>query len=70
MYFYVFCVLFRVHNVSPFYTSLGLSLVRLPLPLMVSHDAEMAAYADRVLTLRDGAIIADSKKGKNTDETE
>ena len=38
--------------------------------IMVSHDAEMAAYADRVLTLRDGAIIADSKKGKNTNETE
>ena len=30
--------------------------------IMVSHDPEMAAYADRVLTLRDGAIIADSKK--------
>ncbi|MBQ8144866.1 MAG: ABC transporter ATP-binding protein [Butyricicoccus sp.] len=38
--------------------------------IMVSHDAEMASYADRVLTLRDGAIIADSKKGNDTDETE
>ena len=36
--------------------------------IMVSHDPEMAAYADRVLTLRDGKIIADSKKGKNADE--
>ena len=36
--------------------------------IMVSHDPEMAAYADRVLTLRDGKIIADSKKGKDADE--
>lgn len=42
--------------------------------IMVSHDPEMAAYADRVLTLRDGAIIADSradsKKGNEADEEE
>ena len=42
--------------------------------IMVSHDPEMAAYADRVLTLRDGAIIADSradsKKGNEADAEE
>ena len=38
--------------------------------IMVSHDAQMASYADRVLTLRDGVIIADSKKGTDADETE
>lgn len=37
--------------------------------IMVSHDADTAAYADRILTLRDGVIIADSKKGKDADET-
>ncbi len=38
--------------------------------IMVSHDAEMAAYADRVLTLKDGAIIADSKFEKGTNAHE
>ncbi len=31
--------------------------------IMVSHDAEMAAYADRILTLKDGEIIADEQRG-------
>jgi len=36
--------------------------------IMVSHDAEMAAYADRVLTLKDGEIISDVRRGAE-DET-
>ena len=31
--------------------------------IMVSHDAEMAAYADRILTLKDGEIISDEQRG-------
>ena len=31
--------------------------------VMVSHDAEMAAYADRILTLKDGVIISDEVRG-------
>lgn len=33
--------------------------------IMVSHDAEMAAYADRILTLKDGEIISDEQRGTN-----
>lgn len=39
--------------------------------LMVTHDMEMAAYADRVLTLRDGALgqdIADAEQEPTLDE--
>ena len=38
--------------------------------IMVSHDAEMAAYADRILTLKDGEIISDEQRGTSyeTDE--
>ena len=36
--------------------------------IMVSHDAEMASYADRIITLKDGEIIADEQRG-NTYET-
>lgn len=36
--------------------------------IMVSHDADMAAYADRILTLKDGEIISDEQRG-NCDET-
>ena len=31
--------------------------------IMVSHDAEMASYADRILTLKDGEIISDEQRG-------
>lgn len=31
--------------------------------IMVSHDAEMAAYADRIITLKDGEIISDEQRG-------
>ena len=31
--------------------------------IMVSHDAEMASYADRILTLKDGEIISDTQEG-------
>jgi putative ABC transport system ATP-binding protein len=30
--------------------------------ILVSHDAEMASYADRIVTLRDGEIISDERK--------
>lgn len=38
--------------------------------IMVSHDAEMASYADRILTLKDGEIISDEQRGNcyETDE--
>lgn len=36
--------------------------------IMVSHDAEMAAYADRILTLKDGRIISDEKRGTANEE--
>lgn len=38
--------------------------------IMVSHDAEMASYADRILTLKDGEIISDEQRGTSyeTDE--
>ena len=33
--------------------------------VMVSHDAQMAEYADRILTLKDGVIISDELRGSN-----
>ena len=36
--------------------------------IMVSHDAEMASYADRIITLKDGEIISDEQRG-NTYES-
>ena len=34
--------------------------------ILVSHDPEMAAYADRIVTLRDGEIISDERKNKES----
>ncbi len=34
--------------------------------ILVSHDPEMAAYADRIVTLRDGEIIRDERKNKES----
>ncbi len=34
--------------------------------ILVSHDPEMAAYADRIVTLRDGEIISDERKTKES----
>ena len=31
--------------------------------IMVSHDAEMASYADRIITLKDGQIVSDERRG-------
>ena len=36
--------------------------------VMVSHDPEMAAYADRILTLKDGKIISDETRGNDNEE--
>src|SRR5450759_2715632 len=33
--------------------------------IVVTHEADIAAYADRVLTMRDGQIISDEKKRKS-----
>ncbi len=32
--------------------------------IVVTHDADVAAYADRVVTFRDGAIVSDQRKGQ------
>ena len=32
--------------------------------IVVTHEADIAAYADRVLTMRDGQIVADERKSK------
>ena len=37
--------------------------------IMVSHDAQMASYADRILTLKDGEIISDEQRGTSNEET-
>lgn len=34
--------------------------------ILVSHDPEMASYADRIVTLRDGEIIGDERKDKES----
>jgi ABC-type dipeptide/oligopeptide/nickel transport system ATPase component len=36
--------------------------------IMVSHDSEMASYADRILTLKDGEIISDERRGTEYEE--
>lgn len=38
--------------------------------LLVSHEPEMAAYADRIITLVDGNIISDELGGRTTDRKE
>ena len=38
--------------------------------IMVTHDAELAEYADRILYLRDGAITKEKKKKNNVKEKE
>jgi putative ABC transport system ATP-binding protein len=30
--------------------------------VMVTHDKELATYADRVITLKDGLLVSDEKK--------
>ena len=32
--------------------------------IVVTHEADIAAYADRVITMRDGQIVADERKSK------
>ena len=34
--------------------------------ILVSHDPEMASYADRIVTLKDGEIISDERKNKES----
>ena len=36
--------------------------------VMVTHDPQMAEYADRILTLKDGVIIADERRGCKDEE--
>ena len=33
--------------------------------VVVTHESDIAAYADRVLTMRDGQIISDERKRKS-----
>lgn len=37
--------------------------------LMVTHDLELARYASRIITIKDGKIVADEKKNKNSNES-
>ena len=37
--------------------------------LMVTHDLELARYASRIITIKDGKIVADEKKNKNGNES-
>ena len=32
--------------------------------IVVTHEADIAAYADRVVTMRDGQIVSDERKPK------
>ncbi len=34
--------------------------------IMVTHDAHIASFADRILFLKDGAILFDKKRPENT----
>ena len=47
-----------IHMIKTIKDELGQTVI------MVTHDKEYAAYADRVITLRDGEIIADCLGGK------
>ncbi len=38
--------------------------------IVVTHEADIAAYADRVVTMRDGKIVSDERKNKSADEIE
>ncbi len=35
--------------------------------ILVTHEQDMAAFADRVVTMRDGAIISDARRGEAAD---
>ena len=36
---------------------------------MVTHDLELARYANRIITIKDGKIITDEKKNKKDNES-
>ena len=36
---------------------------------MVTHDLELARYASRIITIKDGKIVADEKRNKNGNES-
>lgn len=36
---------------------------------MVTHDLELARYASRIITIKDGKIIADERIMKNSNKT-
>jgi len=31
---------------------------------MITHESDIAAYAERIITIRDGKIVSDKKDGK------
>ena len=35
--------------------------------IVVTHESDIAAYADRVLTMRDGQIISDERRQRRTE---
>ena len=37
--------------------------------LMVTHDLELARYASRIITIKDGKIVTDEKRNKNGNES-